>query len=267
MSSATRGGLVVRSVSKTFGRKDHANTAVAEVSLRLAAGESLGVVGESGSGKTTLARMIVGLTKLSRGSIEINGEDRSRPARGKHARLARAKQVQMVFQDPYVSLDPRRTATEAVDDALRLHGVADKRVRGKRIAEVLASVGISAREGDTRPRSLSGGQRQRIAIAKALAVDPEFLVMDEAVSALDVSVQAQILEVVRQLQQDNIGIVFVTHDLAVVRQVCDDVIVMRKGCVVESGQTRDVLESPSHPYTQMLIDAAPRPGWRPWDAA
>ncbi|MCX4631496.1 ATP-binding cassette domain-containing protein [Streptomyces sp. NBC_01443] len=236
--------------------------AVDDVSFRLAEGGSLGIVGESGSGKTTTARILVGLEHADAGRILVRGRDRGDRVRGRAQRLARAREVQMVFQDPFLSLDPRTTVGAALLETLALHFPdAD---HDRRITELLDQVGLGAREADALPRQLSGGQRQRVAIARALAVEPAVLVLDEAVAALDVSVQAQILNLLADIrEQTGIGYLFITHDLGVVRCVTDDVLVMRHGRIVEAGPTAQVLAEPRHPYTQLLLESVPRPGWDP----
>ncbi|MEV0991683.1 ATP-binding cassette domain-containing protein [Streptomyces sp. NPDC049949] len=236
--------------------------AVDDVSFRLAEGGSLGIVGESGSGKTTTARIVVGLEHADGGRILVHGRDRGDRVRGKAQRLARAREVQMVFQDPFLSLDPRTTVGGALRETLRLHFPGAD--HGRRVAELLDQVGLGAREADALPRQLSGGQRQRVAIARALAVEPAVLVLDEAVAALDVSVQAQILNLLADIrEQTGIGYLFITHDLGVVRCVTDDVVVMRHGRIVEAGPTARVLAAPEHPYTRLLLESVPRPGWDP----
>ncbi|MFJ3794107.1 ABC transporter ATP-binding protein [Kitasatospora sp. NPDC090091] len=236
--------------------------AVESVSFTLAEGGSLGIVGESGSGKTTTARIVVGLERADAGRVLVHGRDRSEHGRGRAHRLARAREVQMVFQDPYQSLDPRTTVGGVLRETLRLHFPEADHPR--RIAELLDQVGLGEREAGALPRQLSGGQRQRVAIARALAVEPAVLVLDEAVAALDVSVQAQILNLLADIrEQTGVGYLFITHDLGVVRCVTDDVIVMRHGRIVESGRTAEVLARPQHPYTRLLLDSVPRPGWDP----
>jgi peptide/nickel transport system ATP-binding protein len=260
---------------------------VDDVSFSVAAGGSLGVVGESGSGKTTVARMLVGLVRPDAGTIAVNGRERTPAGRGnggrphglrgltgpgglralgggKAARLRRAREIQIVFQDPYVSLDPRLTASECLHGALRLHGRYEGQAAATRVAELLDQVGLGKREADARPRGLSGGQRQRLAIARALAVDPEVLVLDEAVAALDVSIQAQILQLLADIRRETgVALVFVSHDLAVVRHITDDTLVMRRGRAVETGPTARILDAPADPYTRLLLSSVPREGWDP----
>ncbi|MEU6234377.1 ABC transporter ATP-binding protein [Kitasatospora sp. NPDC047058] len=236
--------------------------AVDDVSFTLAEGGSLGIVGGSGSGKTTTARIVAGLERADSGRVLVHRRDRGEHRRGRAHRLARAREVQLVFQDPYLSLDPRTTVGAALRETLRLHFPGADHPR--RIAELLDQVGLGEREADALPRQLSGGQRQRVAIARALAVEPAVLVLDEAVAALDVSVQAQILNLLAGIRErTRIGYLFITHDLGVVRCVTDDVIVMRQGRIVESGRTADVLARPRHAYTRLLLDSVPRPGWDP----
>ncbi|GAA5020653.1 ABC transporter ATP-binding protein [Kitasatospora paranensis] len=236
--------------------------AVDNVSFRLAEGGSLGIVGESGSGKTTTARIVVGLERADSGRVFVHRRDRTDRGRGRAQRLARAREVQMVFQDPYLSLDPRTTVEAVLRETLALH--FPKADHAGRITELLDRVGLGRREAGALPGQLSGGQRQRVAIARALAVEPAVLVLDEAVAALDVSVQAQILNLLSEIRErTGIAYLFITHDLGVVRCVTDDVIVMRHGKVVESGPTGRVLETPEHPYTRLLLESVPRPGWDP----
>ncbi|MFE7213580.1 ABC transporter ATP-binding protein [Streptomyces sp. NPDC057611] len=264
MSTATEktgaSGLVVDGLRKEFG----GHTAVDGVSFTLRPGGSLGIVGESGCGKTTTARMLVGLETPDAGSIQLNGRDRFAPARGRAERLARAREIQMVFQDPYLSLDPRISVRACLEEVLRLHFPLDAPARRRRVAELLDQVGLGEREATALPRRLSGGQRQRVAIARALAARPQVLILDEAVAALDVSIQAQILDLLTGIRRDEgIGFLFVSHDLAVVRHITDEVVVLSAGRVVESGPTTSVLTRPQHPYTRLLLDSVPRPGWDP----
>jgi oligopeptide transport system ATP-binding protein len=260
--------LSVRDLRREFavrnaeGRTD-TFVAVDGVDFELAAGESLAVVGESGSGKTTTARIVAGLDAPTSGRILVNGSP-LRPAAGGHARRERARHVQMVFQDPYSSLDPRQRAGRAVDEILRCDGSRKSVDRRRRTLELFESVGLDDSHLGALPRRLSGGQRQRLAIAKALATRPRLLILDEAVAALDVSVQAQILNLLADLrEQTGVAYLFISHDLGVVRQVSERCVVMHRGRVVESGDTQDVLDNPQHDYTRRLLDAVPRPGWIP----
>ncbi len=237
--------------------------AVDDVSFAVPRSGSLAVVGESGSGKTTLARMIVGLETPTSGQIVLDGRPRS-TSTSRRARAARARQVQMVFQDPYSSLDPKQTVYQCLEEVVRLHSSLDRSGRSQRVNTLLAQVGLDERHHAVRPSSLSGGQRQRVAIARALATEPDVLILDEAVSALDVSVQGQVLNLLADLR-DELGVtyVFVSHDLAVVQQIAETTIVMHRGRIVEEGQTDVILTDPQDPYTQRLLSALPRPGWRP----
>ncbi|MFJ7213693.1 ABC transporter ATP-binding protein [Amycolatopsis sp. NPDC098790] len=243
--------LDVTGLCKTFqSRAGGAHEALADVSFSVERGSCLAVVGESGSGKTTAARIVAGLETATAGTVDLAGGGRC--------------SVQMVFQDPYGSLDPRQSIGAGLHELLRVHGMRRKADRTDRVAELLDSVGLDGRHGAQYPNSLSGGQRQRVAIARALALEPTLLILDEAVSALDVSVQAQVLNLLADIRElTSITYLFVSHDLGVVRQVSDTCVVLEKGRVVERGRTGDVLDSPQERYTQALVDAVPRPGWRP----
>jgi ABC-type glutathione transport system ATPase component len=252
--------LEVGGLRKEFGDL----VAVGDVSFRLEAGRSLAIVGESGSGKSTIARMIVGLERPTAGSISACGADRSRPARSGKDRRRRGREVQIVFQDPYTSLDPRQSAEATIDEVLRLHRGMTAQARRQRIAELIELVGLDARQAQALPRALSGGQRQRVAIARALAAEPQILILDESVAALDVSIQAQVLNLLADIRDETaVSYVLVSHDLAVVRQLTDDTIVLRRGTIVEQGPTATVLDHPQHSYTQLLRSSVPRPGWKP----
>jgi ABC-type glutathione transport system ATPase component len=255
--------LEVKDLTKTFRARRGAAPvrALRGVSLDVQTGDAVALVGESGSGKSTLARIVMGLETATSGTVLLDGQ----PARKGRSHIAqRARRIQMVFQNPYSSLDPMQTIGSALHEVIRFHLGLPEQERNDRIAELLCSVGLQPEMAGRKPGSLSGGQRQRVAIARALAAGPDLLVLDEAVSALDVSVQAQILNLLNTIRAERgLAFLFITHDLGVVRQVCDHVHVMNRGEVVESGSVEDVLGHPTHPYTRMLLDSVPRPGWRP----
>jgi oligopeptide/dipeptide ABC transporter ATP-binding protein len=232
--------------------------AVDEVTFDVRPGEILGVVGESGSGKSTLGRLLLHLVAPTSGRIVFDGTDLSRlDRRGVHAFRRRA---QPIYQDPYSSLDPRWRIARTIREPLDAFGLGTSAEREARVAELLEAVGLSARHGAARPHELSGGQRQRAAIAAALAPKPDLVVADEPVSALDVLVQAQILNLIASLQREfGLTIVFITHNLSVVEHLADRVAVMYLGRIVELGATADVLAAPQHPYTRALIDSIPHP--------
>jgi peptide/nickel transport system ATP-binding protein len=233
-------------------------SAMRDVSIEVRRGEALGLVGESGAGKTTLARTLVRLEQPSSGQLLFDGHDITH-ARGRELRSFR-RRVQMVFQDPYSSLDPRWTVERIVGEGLLFHQLCVPRAVRGRVEEVLQQVGLTARVIDRLPRQLSGGERQRVAIARAIAVSPEVLVADEPVSALDVSIQAQIVELFAELRQRlDLTLVLVAHDLGLVRSMCDRVAVMREGALREVGDTELVFTQPQDPYTRELLAAAPSP--------
>ena len=253
--------LQASSVSKTYrqgrGIGRGRVSAVDRVSLEVRPGEALGIVGESGCGKSTLARMLVGLESPDTGSITFDGVDRA-GARGRRRRELH-RRVQMVFQDPYLSLNPRLTVGDLIDEPLTVHGLASGRAQRKaRIGELLEMVNLSPSMITRYPHQFSGGQRQRIGIARALALEPDVLVCDEPVSALDVSVQAQVVNLLRSLQHSrSIALVFIAHDLSVVRHLADRTAVMYLGRIAETADTDTLFRSPSHPYTQALLSASP----------
>ncbi len=252
--------LTVAGLRKEFGPL----VAVDDVSFQVPPAGSLAIVGESGSGKTTIAKMIVGLERPTRGSITACGHDRSRAARSARDRRRRGREVQIVFQDPYTSLDPRQTAEATIGEVLRLHHGWPPGRRQQRTRELTELVGLDARQARALPRALSGGQRQRVAIARALAAEPQVLILDESVAALDVSIQAQVLNLLADIRDaTGVSYVLISHDLAVVRQLTGEAIVLHRGRVVEHGPTARILDDPQHPYTQRLRASVPRPGWKP----
>lgn len=240
--------------------------AVDGVSFELLSDECLAIVGESGSGKTTVARMIVGLEKVTDGTVTVAGKDRTKDPRSLRDRRERAREVQYVFQDPYSSLNGRQRIGDVILSNLQLHtdGNPGKPELRKQAQELLDSVGLPPQYFDRFPRELSGGQRQRVAIARALAASPQVIVLDEAVAALDVSIQAQILNLLADIKAERkVSYLFISHDLAVVNQISDRVIVMENGAIVDRGNTAELLANPTHPYTRALRAAVPGPGWKP----
>ena len=245
-----RGGLLRRTVG-------HAK-AVDDVSFTLAPGEVVGLVGESGSGKTTVGRTMLRLTEPTRGEVRFGGADITNLARPELREYRR--RMQIIFQDPYASLDPRMLVQDMIGEALEIHGLAEGGAMLDRIAELLRRVGLEPEPMRRYPHEFSGGQRQRIGIARALAVDPGFVVADEPVSALDVSIQAQVMNPLRDLQDDlDLTMLFIAHDFSVVEYVSNRVIVMHLGRIMETAPGAELYRSPRHPYTEALLSAAPVP--------
>jgi peptide/nickel transport system ATP-binding protein len=241
--------LEARNVTKRYG----ATTALDDVTVTIAEGGNVGIVGESGSGKSTLCRLLLALEKPTSGSILHLGTTIS----GQHEKSLRdfRKHVQIVFQDPMSSLDPRMRVHDILAEPLRALGAGDEKAR---VPELLDAVGLPASAARLYPREFSGGQRQRIAIARALGPNPEILVADEPVSALDVSVRAQILNLLKRLRREfNLTLVFISHDMAVVRHLCDEIVVLYRGRVVETGGTNQVYSAPANDYTKALLAAVP----------
>jgi peptide/nickel transport system ATP-binding protein/oligopeptide transport system ATP-binding protein len=242
-----------------FGKKSAGVRAVDGVSFEVMAGETVALVGESGCGKSTLGRLMLRLIEASEGHVFYEGVDIM--GLSGHAMRAMRQKLQFVFQDPYGSLSPRRSIFQIIAEPLEVFGLGGNyRQRRERVAELLAQVGLSPSFMDRNPRQFSGGQRQRIGIARAISVDPTFVVADEPVSSLDVSVQAQIVNLMQDLQaQKNFSYLFIAHDLSVVRHIADRVAVMYLGRIVELGPKASVYRTPHHPYTQALLSAVPEP--------
>jgi peptide/nickel transport system ATP-binding protein len=248
-------GTHLRKVYKNPDRSSH--VAVADVSFSLTRGSTLGIVGESGSGKSTVARMVLGLTAPDVGSVRFSGREWS--SLSERERRPDRRRIAAIYQDPLGSFDPQWTVEHLLADALISGDKLSRTNRRDELVQLLETVGLTAEHLHRRPRNLSGGQRQRVAIARAVASGPEIIVCDEPVSALDVSVQAQVLDLLDELQREfQFSYLFISHDLGVVQHVSDEIIVMRHGTVVEAGRTHEIFNNPTHPYTRSLLDSAPR---------
>jgi ABC-type glutathione transport system ATPase component len=256
--------LEVRDLTKTYRASrglfgpSKETLAVDGVSFAVPRGTSYGLVGESGSGKSSVARIVCRFIRPDEGEVLVDGDD-VLACRGRDLKAFRRK-VQLVFQDPFASLDPRWRVGRLIAEGMRIHGHVPRDRRQHRVAELLEQVGLHAGDARRYPHEFSGGQRQRVGIARALAVEPELLVLDEPVSALDVSVQAQILSLLSDLK-DELGLtyLFIAHDLAIVERFCDQLAVMRGGRIVEEGPSERLFAAPAHPYTRTLLDAIPVP--------
>ncbi len=266
-AAPSRGGLLldVRNLTKHFvsksgwlGRGTNSVKAVDDVSFHILPGEVLGLVGESGSGKTTIGRSILRLIEPTSGSVFFEGVDITKLS--PQAMRAYRKNMQIIFQDPYASLNPRMTVDKIIRQALDIHGLSTGDARNDRIVELLERVGLSAAHFGRFPHEFSGGQRQRIGIARALAVGPRFIIADEPVSALDVSIQAQVINLLQDLQRElGLALLFIAHDLGVVEYISDRVIVMYLGRIMEVAPSRELYANPRHPYTEALLSAIPVP--------
>lgn len=240
--------------SGLFGKKDNWIRAVDGISFDIYPGETLGLVGESGCGKSTTGRMVVGLNEPTEGEIYFQGKkiDNNKKELGKN--------LQMIFQDPYSSLNPRMTVADIIEEPLILHKVGSKKERRKKVDEMLERVGLSSRYGDRYPSQFSGGQRQRIGIARALVLEPKLIVCDEPVSALDVSIQAQILNLLKEIQNDmGLSYLFIAHGIQAIKHISDRVAVMYLGKIAELAETEELFNNPRHPYTKALLSAVPVP--------
>jgi len=249
----------VRNLQKFFGSSAKPVRAVDDVSFSIYPGETLGLVGESGSGKSTIGRALLRLVESTGGQVSYRGEDLG-SASGSRMRALRSK-LQMIFQDPYASLNPKMRVRDILGEALQVHGLAPgKEARAQRIAQLLRLVGLQPEHAARYPHEFSGGQRQRIGVARALSVEPEFIVADEPLSALDVSIQAQVVNLLCDLRdQLSLTMLFISHDLDVVEYLCDRVVVLYLGRVMEIAPTEQLFSRPLHPYTQALLAASPKP--------
>ncbi|MBU5594046.1 dipeptide ABC transporter ATP-binding protein [Amphibacillus sp. MSJ-3] len=249
-----KGGMLGRTINHV--------KAVDGVSFTVHEGETVSIVGESGCGKSTTGRAILRLDEPTSGEVEFDGEDLL--SLSKREMRKKRKDLQIIFQDPYASINPRQTVRQILEEALTIQNVVPKEERSKKIAELMDVVGLGAHQADRFPHEFSGGQRQRIGIARALSVDPKLIIADEAVSALDVSIQAQVINLLKKLQREfNLTYLFISHDLGVVRHISDRVIVMYLGKIVEIGDKTSIFENPQHPYTKALLSAIPVPDPEP----
>lgn len=245
--------LLVKNINKIYKKNNIAFKALEDISFQVKKGEMIGIVGESGSGKSTLARQITRLEKPTSGQIFLNNKDITN-IKGKELRSI-YKNIQMIFQDPMGSFDPRLTIGKSIDELLKYNGLS-KKDRDEKIIELLKLVGLDKEYINKYPKELSGGQCQRAAIAKALSCEPSILICDEITSALDVSVQGQVVSLLKELKEKkNMTYIFICHDLALVELLCDKVIILNKGNIVEGGEAKEVINNPIHPYTKLLVNS------------
>jgi oligopeptide transport system ATP-binding protein len=256
--------LEVEGLTKTFvtkrsalGRPAERLTAVDSVGFEIAPGETVALVGESGSGKSTVGRLVLRLLEPDSGSVRLHGDDISRLGR-KDLAKARAK-ARMIFQDPFLSLDPRLSIASSLSESLRLHTDLSSAARTERVIELLRSVGLNESHRDRYPHQFSGGQLQRVAIARAIATEPDFVVCDEPTAALDMSVRAQVINLLQEKQEQlGLSYLFISHDLSLVRYIATRVLVMYRGSIIEAGKTEEIFEDPQHHHTKALLAAVPR---------
>lgn len=254
--------LEVKNLKKYFNTPKGTLHAVDDVTFSIEAGKTLGIVGESGCGKSTTGRSILRLIEPTSGTVMFDGKDVTKLNKEEMRKLR--SDMQIIFQDPFSSLDPRKTVSEIIDEPLKINKIiTDKKKRFERVLELMETVGLAERLINTYPHELDGGRRQRIGIARALALEPKFIVCDEPVSALDVSIQAQILNLMNELQEKlGLTYIFITHDLSVVNHFSDDIAVMYLGKLIEKAPAEKLFENPTHPYTQALLSAIPVPSIR-----
>jgi len=251
--------LEVKNLKKYFSTKSGSLHAVDDVSLSIERGKTLGVVGESGCGKSTLGRVVIHLLSATDGQVFFEGEDITKPSRTRLHELR--KSMQMIFQDPFSSIDPRMSISQIIGEPLKIYKICrNKQEYNARVSELMDTVGLASRLENSYPHELDGGRRQRIGIGRALALNPKFIVCDEPVSALDVSIQAQILNLIKSLQRDRqLTYIFITHDLSVVKHISNDIAVMYLGVLVEKSASNELFRTNLHPYTKGLLSAIPRP--------
>lgn len=251
--------MEIKHLKKYFNTAGGVLHAVDDVSLKIDASKTLGVVGESGCGKSTLGRTIISLTQPTSGEVIFKGQDITKLSNREFKKLR--VDLQMIFQDPYASLDPRMSVSQLIAEPLKTYKIAkDKQDLDKRVKELMDTVGLAERLKNSYPHELDGGRRQRIGIARALSVSPEFIVCDEPVSALDVSIQAQVLNLLQDLQKErNLTYMFITHDMSVVKHISDEICVMYLGQVVEKCEAKELFRNPMHPYAKALLSAIPIP--------